>query len=179
MSAKVHLVKAMVFPVFMYGCESWTVKKAEHRRIDAFALARSPPSPLVVLVSFAGSLDLKGEEHHKLASRPPFSLLTNAIYMPMTNKPIFSPWSLFRASYSHIHCLPAIFILMFNRNLNLKTLDLLPSLTSVSCTNNYQASLESMTTLSLMFLTQSTSKFSTSKTSTTLRFPLLLLPGLF
>ena len=35
---KVHLVKAMVFPVFMYGCESWTVKKAEHRRIDAFEL---------------------------------------------------------------------------------------------------------------------------------------------
>ena len=34
---KVHLVKAMVFPVVMYGCESWTVKKAEHRRIDAFA----------------------------------------------------------------------------------------------------------------------------------------------
>ena len=35
---KVHLVKAMVFPVVMYGCESWTVKKAERRRIDAFAL---------------------------------------------------------------------------------------------------------------------------------------------
>ena len=33
---KVHLVKAMVFPVVMYGCECWTVKKAEHRRIDAF-----------------------------------------------------------------------------------------------------------------------------------------------
>ena len=33
---KVHLVKAMVFQVVMYGCESWTVKKAEHRRIDAF-----------------------------------------------------------------------------------------------------------------------------------------------
>ena len=33
---KVHLVKAMVFPVFMYGCESWTVKKAECQRIDAF-----------------------------------------------------------------------------------------------------------------------------------------------
>ena len=33
---KVHLVKAMVFPVVMYGCESWTIKKAEHRRIDAF-----------------------------------------------------------------------------------------------------------------------------------------------
>ena len=35
---KVHLVKAMVFSVIMYGCESWTVKKAEHRRIDAFEL---------------------------------------------------------------------------------------------------------------------------------------------
>ena len=35
---KVRLVKAMVFPVVMYGCESWTVKKAEHRRIDAFVL---------------------------------------------------------------------------------------------------------------------------------------------
>ena len=33
---KVHLVKAMVFPVVMYGCERWTVKKADHRRIDAF-----------------------------------------------------------------------------------------------------------------------------------------------
>ena len=35
---KVHLVKAMVFPVVMYGCESWTVKKAERRRVDAFEL---------------------------------------------------------------------------------------------------------------------------------------------
>ena len=35
---KVHLVKAMVFPVVMYGCASWTVKKAEHQRIDAFEL---------------------------------------------------------------------------------------------------------------------------------------------
>ena len=35
---KVHLVKGMVFPVVMYGCESWTIKKAEHRRIDAFEL---------------------------------------------------------------------------------------------------------------------------------------------
>ena len=35
---KIHLVKAMVFPVVMYGCESWTVKKAEHRRVDAFEL---------------------------------------------------------------------------------------------------------------------------------------------
>ena len=35
---KVHLVKTMVFPVVMYGCESWTIKKAEHGRIDAFEL---------------------------------------------------------------------------------------------------------------------------------------------
>ena len=35
---EVHLVKAMVFPVVMYECESWTIKKAEHRRIDAFEL---------------------------------------------------------------------------------------------------------------------------------------------
>ena len=38
LSTKVHLVKAMVFPVLMYGCERWTIKKAEHKRIDAFEL---------------------------------------------------------------------------------------------------------------------------------------------
>ena len=38
MPTNVHLAKAMVFPVVMYGCESWTVRKAEHRRIDAFEL---------------------------------------------------------------------------------------------------------------------------------------------
>ena len=38
MPTKVHLVKAMVFPMVMYGCESWTIKKAEHRRVDAFEL---------------------------------------------------------------------------------------------------------------------------------------------
>ena len=38
LSTKVHLVKAMVFPVVMYGCESWTIKKAEHQRINAFDL---------------------------------------------------------------------------------------------------------------------------------------------
>ena len=38
LSTKVHLVKAMVFPVVMYGCESWTIKKAEHRKIGAFEL---------------------------------------------------------------------------------------------------------------------------------------------
>ena len=36
LSTKVYLVKAMVYPVVMYGCESWTIKKAEHQRIDAF-----------------------------------------------------------------------------------------------------------------------------------------------
>ena len=38
LSTKVHLVKAMLFPVVMYGCDSWTIKKAEHQRIDAFEL---------------------------------------------------------------------------------------------------------------------------------------------
>ena len=38
LTTKVHLVKAMVFPVVMYGCESWTIKKAERRRIDVFEL---------------------------------------------------------------------------------------------------------------------------------------------
>ena len=45
LSTKVHLVKAMVFPVVMYGCESWTVKKAECRRIDAFELWCSKDLP--------------------------------------------------------------------------------------------------------------------------------------
>ena len=40
LSTKIHLVKAMVFPVVMYGCESWTIKKAERRRIDVFELWR-------------------------------------------------------------------------------------------------------------------------------------------
>ena len=45
---KVHVVKATVFPVVIYGCESWTIKKAEHLRIDAFELwcwRRCPTSP--------------------------------------------------------------------------------------------------------------------------------------
>ena len=45
---KVGLVKAMVFPVVMYGCESWTVKKAEHRRIDAFELWCLMEKPLEI-----------------------------------------------------------------------------------------------------------------------------------
>ena len=49
LSTKVHLVKAMVFPVFIYGCESWIIKKAERRRIDAFwtaVLEKTLESPL-------------------------------------------------------------------------------------------------------------------------------------
>ena len=48
LSTKVRLLKAMVFPVVMCGCDSWTVKKAEHRRVDAFELWcwRTPESPL-------------------------------------------------------------------------------------------------------------------------------------
>ena len=42
----VHLVKAMFFPVIMYGCESWTVKKAQHRRIDAGVLEKTLEHPL-------------------------------------------------------------------------------------------------------------------------------------
>ena len=42
----VHLVKAMVFPVVMYGCESWTIKKAECQRTDAFELEKTLESPL-------------------------------------------------------------------------------------------------------------------------------------
>ena len=43
-STKVHLGKAMIFPMFMCGCENWTIKKAEHRRIDGFGLQGDPTS---------------------------------------------------------------------------------------------------------------------------------------
>ena len=43
---RVHLVKAMVFPLVIYGCESWTIKKAEHERIDIFELEKTLKSPL-------------------------------------------------------------------------------------------------------------------------------------
>ena len=54
LSTKVCLVKAMVFPVVMYGCESWTIKKAEHLRIDAFEL--------VLLEKTLESLRLQGDQ---------------------------------------------------------------------------------------------------------------------
>ena len=63
---KVHLVKAMVFPVVMYGCESWTVKKAEHRRIDAFELwcwrrlLRVPWSNQSILKEISPGISLEG-----------------------------------------------------------------------------------------------------------------------
>ena len=54
---KVYLVKVMVFPVVMYGCESWTIKKAEHQRIDAFVFSKNQLLALLiftmVFVSFA------------------------------------------------------------------------------------------------------------------------------
>ena len=57
---KVRLVKAMVFPVVMYGCESWTIKKAEHQRIDAFEL-------VVLEKTLESPLDCKEIQpvHHK------------------------------------------------------------------------------------------------------------------
>ena len=54
---KVHLVKAMVFPVVMYGCESWTIKRAERRRIDAFELWR-PNQSILKEISPGYSLDI-------------------------------------------------------------------------------------------------------------------------
>ena len=68
LSTKVHLVNAMVFPVVMYGCESWTVKKAEHLRIDAFELfswrllrvpwtARRPNQSILKEISLGCSLE--------------------------------------------------------------------------------------------------------------------------
>ena len=66
---KVHLVKAMVFPVVMYGCESWTIKKAEHQRMDAFELwcwgrllrvpwtARRPNQSILKKISPGSSLE--------------------------------------------------------------------------------------------------------------------------
>ena len=53
MPTTVHIVKAMDFPVVMYGCESWTVKKAERQRIDAF-------EPVVLEKTFESPLDCKG-----------------------------------------------------------------------------------------------------------------------
>ena len=46
MPAKVHLVRTMIFPLVKYGCESWTIRKAEHQRIDAFELEKTLESPL-------------------------------------------------------------------------------------------------------------------------------------
>ena len=76
LSTKVQLVKAMVFPVVMYGCDSWAIKKAEHRRIDAFELccwrellrvpwtARRPNQSILKEISpwvFIGRTDVEAE----------------------------------------------------------------------------------------------------------------------
>ena len=81
LSIKVRLVKAIVFPVVMYGCESWTVKKAEHRRIDAFELWcwRTLESPLDCKIQpvhperdqswvFIGRTDVEAETLNTLAT---------------------------------------------------------------------------------------------------------------
>ena len=62
---KVHLVKAMVFPVVMYGCESWTVKKAERRRIDAF---KKKKQHFVLAVASTGCHSGQDERHLILKS---------------------------------------------------------------------------------------------------------------
>ena len=55
---KGHIVKAMVFPVVIYGCESWTVKKAEHRRIDAFVFCFFFISNVYFICTFLYSFSL-------------------------------------------------------------------------------------------------------------------------
>ena len=60
---KVCLVKAMVFPVVMYGCESWTVKKAEHQRIDAFVLW--PPDAKNLFIGKDPDLGKNGRQEEK------------------------------------------------------------------------------------------------------------------
>ena len=55
---KVHLVKAMGFPLVMYGCESWTVKKAELRRIDAFACFFHDPADVGNLISDSSAFSI-------------------------------------------------------------------------------------------------------------------------
>ena len=57
---RVHLVKAMVFPLVMYGCESWTIKKAEHERTDIFDLEKTLKSPLDILKEISPDYSLEG-----------------------------------------------------------------------------------------------------------------------
>ena len=56
---KVYIIKAMVFPVVMYGCESWTIKKAEQQRIDAFELWKNCAFPTVLEKTLESPLDSK------------------------------------------------------------------------------------------------------------------------
>ena len=82
LSTKVHLVKAMVFPLVMYGCESWTIKKAEHQRIDAFELwcwrrllrvpgtARRSNQSILKEISPGCSLELRGSFLGKADKKP-------------------------------------------------------------------------------------------------------------
>ena len=64
---KFHLVKTMVFPVVMYGCESWTIKKAEHQRVDAFELWSWRTLLRVPWIGRRSNQDIKsgGEGHNR------------------------------------------------------------------------------------------------------------------
>ena len=81
--AKVHLVQAMVFPVVMYGCESWMVKKDEHRRIDAFELwcCRKLESPLDC--KEIQPVHLKGDESWVFIGRTDAEAETPILWPPM------------------------------------------------------------------------------------------------
>ena len=82
---KVRLVKAMVFPVVMYGCESWTVKKAEHRRVDAFELWcwRTLESPLDCKV--IQPVHSKGDQPWVFIGRTDAKAETSTLWPPHVN----------------------------------------------------------------------------------------------
>ena len=77
---KLHLVKAMVFPVVMYGCESWTVKKAEHRKIDAFELWCWRRVPWTARRS--NQSILKGDQSWVFIGRPNVEAETPILWLP-------------------------------------------------------------------------------------------------
>ena len=91
---KVRLVKAVVFPVVMYGCESWTVKKAEHRRIDAFELwcwrrllrvpwtARRSNQSILKEISFI-RVQLKGDQSGVFIGRTDAEAETPILWPPL------------------------------------------------------------------------------------------------
>ena len=84
---KVHLVKTMVFTVVMYGCESWTIKRAEHRRIDAFELWFKRESRTVVLESLLDCKEIqpahpKGDQSWVFTGRTDVEAETPMLWLP-------------------------------------------------------------------------------------------------